>query len=80
MGTSIRIGHIEDPELRRNISISYELEVPSETRLTSKTGSGNLNITGIQGPLKADTGSGSVKISNIGNELEAESGSGDIEG
>jgi DUF4097 and DUF4098 domain-containing protein YvlB len=78
-GNVIRIGHIEDPELRRNISISYELVVPGETRLTSKTGSGNLNISGIQGPLKAGTGSGSVKISNIGNELEAESGSGDIE-
>jgi len=78
-GNVIRIGHIEDPELRRNISISYEIELPSETRLTSKTGSGNLTITGIHGPLKAGTGSGSVKISNIGDEIEAESGSGDIE-
>ncbi len=78
-GNIIRIGHIEDPELRRNISISYELEVPSETRLTSKTGSGNENINGIRGPLKASTGSGSLKISSIGDELEADSGSGDIE-
>ena len=78
-GNMIRIGHIEDPELRRNISISYELEVPAETRLTSKTGSGSENINGIRGPLRAGTGSGSLKISSIGDEVEAESGSGDIE-
>ncbi|HLY60192.1 MAG TPA: DUF4097 family beta strand repeat-containing protein [Terriglobia bacterium] len=78
-GNSIRIGHIEDPELRRNISISYELEVPAETRLAANTGSGNETISGIQGPLRANTGSGSLKISNIGDELDANSGSGDIE-
>jgi DUF4097 and DUF4098 domain-containing protein YvlB len=78
-GNSIRIGRIEDPELRRNISISYELEVPAETRLAAKTGSGNENISGIHGPLRASTGSGSLKISSIGDELEAESGSGDIQ-
>ena len=78
-GNVIHIGHIEDPELRRNISISYELEVPTETRLTSKTGSGNVTITGVRGPLKADTGSGSLKLSNIGDALEAKSGSGDID-
>ncbi len=27
-GNDIRIGHIDDPELRHNISISYELTVP----------------------------------------------------
>ncbi|HEV2352581.1 MAG TPA: DUF4097 family beta strand repeat-containing protein [Terriglobia bacterium] len=78
-GNSIRIGRIEDPELRRNISISYELEVPVETRLTAKTGSGNETINGIHGPLRASTGSGTLRISNLGDELEAESGSGDIE-
>lgn len=78
-GNSIRIGHIEDPELRRNISISYELEVPAETRLAANTGSGNETISGISGPLRANTGSGSLKISNIGDELDANSGSGDIE-
>ena len=78
-GNVIRIGHIDDPELRRNISISYELEVPAETRLTSSTGSGHLNISGISGPLKANSGSGSLKISGIGGEAELETGSGDVE-
>ncbi len=78
-GNVIRIGHIDDPELRRNISISYEIQVPSETRLSSSTGSGHLNISGIRGPLKARSGSGGVKVSGIGDEAELETGSGDIE-
>lgn len=78
-GNFIRIGRIEDSELRRNISISYELEVPAATRLTAKTGSGNETINGIRGPLHASTGSGTLKISSIGDELVADSGSGNIE-
>jgi hypothetical protein len=38
-GNVIRIGHMEDPELRRGISVSYEVTVPAETKLRSQTGS-----------------------------------------
>ncbi len=78
-GNVIRIGHIEDRELRRNVSISYELVVPAETRLKSETGSGNQTIQGIRGPVKADTGSGNLRLSNIGGDVDADTGSGDIE-
>jgi len=78
-GNTIRIGHIENPELRHGVSISYELEVPTETRLTSTTGSGNQTVRGIRGPLKARTGSGSLKVSEITDETRIETGSGDID-
>ena len=39
-GNDIRIGHIDDPELRHNISISYEVVVPAETDLRVQSGSG----------------------------------------
>ena len=77
-GNTIRIGHIEVEELRRNVSISYELVVPKETRLKSDTGSGEHKIDGISGPVKASTGSGNLTLSNIGAEVRAETGSGDI--
>lgn len=79
LGSIIRIGHIQDPDLRRNVSISFELVVPAESQLTSQTGSGNQTIQGIRGPLKVGSGSGSLKISDIGDEVRAETGSGDIE-
>jgi DUF4097 and DUF4098 domain-containing protein YvlB len=78
-GNDIRIGHIDDPTLRRNISISYELVVPAETRLRSRTGSGNQNAVGLHGAVDLQTGSGNVVFSNIGNTVHAESGSGNIQ-
>lgn len=77
-GNIIRIGHIEDPALRRNVSISYELVVPVETRISSDTGSGDQTIVGVRGPVKAETGSGSLKISGARDVVRAKTGSGDI--
>ncbi|MGH9862556.1 MAG: DUF4097 family beta strand repeat-containing protein, partial [Candidatus Acidiferrales bacterium] len=75
-GTMIRLGYIEDRELRRNVSISYEVTVPRETKLVSHTGSGSQTVDGIQGPVYAETGSGSLTITSIGSEVEADTGSG----
>src|SRR5215475_5907993 len=78
-GNDIRIGHIDDPSLKRNISISYELVVPADTRLRSRTGSGNQNAVGLKGAVDLQTGSGNVVFSNIANTVRAESGSGNIQ-
>lgn len=78
-GNSIRIGHIDDPELRHNISISYEVTVPAETQLHSESGSGNQTISGIHGTLTVTAGSGGLKISDIGDTVRAETGSGNID-
>ncbi|MEY2414135.1 MAG: hypothetical protein QOD84_2741, partial [Acidobacteriaceae bacterium] len=78
-GNDIHIGPVDDSELMRNISISYELIVPVETRLHSHSGSGNLTIEGIQGPVEADSGSGNVEIKNVAETVRADTGSGDVE-
>lgn len=78
-GSFIRVGHIEDRELARNLSISYDIVAPVETRLRSDTGSGSQSVTGLRGPVKASTGSGSIRIGNIGDEVRAETGSGDLQ-
>jgi hypothetical protein len=78
-GNRIRVGHIEDRDLTRNISISYELVVPAETRLRSETGSGSQTLEGIAGPAETSSGSGSLRISRIGAEVHARTGSGSIE-
>jgi DUF4097 and DUF4098 domain-containing protein YvlB len=78
-GNDIRIGHIDDPDLKRNISISYELVVPATTELRSSTGSGSQTISGITGSVEASSGSGSLKISSIGSSVRAHAGSGTIE-
>lgn len=78
-GNDIRIGHIDDPELRHNISISYEVIVPAETDLRVQSGSGDQTVEGIRGPLDVSSGSGGLKISAIGDRVHAETGSGDID-
>ena len=78
-GNDIRIGHIDDPALKRGISISYEVMVPAATDLHSSTGSGSQEISGIAGPVDAKTGSGSLQVSDIGSGVRAESGSGNID-
>jgi len=78
-GNTIRIGHVDDSELMRNISISYEITAPEETRLRSETGSGGTNIAGIRGPVEASTGSGNMSIENSGAEVTASTGSGEID-
>lgn len=77
-GNDIRIGHIDDPELKHNISVSYELVVPANTKLRASSGSGSETISGISGPLEANSGSGSLDISGIGSEVRAHTGSGSI--
>jgi DUF4097 and DUF4098 domain-containing protein YvlB len=78
-GNDVRIGHIDDPELKHNISISYEITVPGSTQLRSSSGSGTQHIADIAGPLEANTGSGELKVSNIGAGVHAHTGSGSIE-
>lgn len=78
-GNTIRIGHIENRDWKHNISISYELIVPSQTKLRSESGSGDQRADGISGPADMNSGSGSLRVKNIGGEVRARTGSGDIE-
>jgi DUF4097 and DUF4098 domain-containing protein YvlB len=77
-GNDIRIGHLDDPELRHNVSISYEVVVPPDTQLHSHTGSGNQTVAGIHGSLEVESGSGTLKVSDVGSTVRAEAGSGNI--
>ena len=77
-GNTIRIGRIADRDLRNNISISYAILAPAETRLGSQTGSGHLVVEGIHGPVSAATGSGNLTIASIGDQVGATTGSGDV--
>jgi hypothetical protein len=75
----IRIGPDGDDSLFRNISISYDVTVPMETRVQSRTGSGSQTISDVTGPVEASTGSGSLQLRGIDGEVKASTGSGHIE-
>jgi DUF4097 and DUF4098 domain-containing protein YvlB len=77
-GNSITIGRVRDSDLRRDTFISYEIEVPADTRLRSNTGLGDLQVEGLRGPVTADTGAGKVTISGVTGEVHANTGLGDV--
>lgn len=58
-GNTIRITKLGS-SLRRKLSISYEITVPQNTRVSADTGSGGIRISDVEGPVDADTGSGSI--------------------
>lgn len=78
-GGRIRIGRIDKEEYQRNVSISYEIETPPDTRLEATSGSGNLDVEGLRGALEVSTGSGNIKLDSIGDQAHAETGSGNID-
>ncbi|GAC1416672.1 MAG: DUF4097 family beta strand repeat-containing protein [Acidobacteriaceae bacterium] len=78
-GNIITIGQNNaDFDMFRNVSISYEITAPASTSLKAHSGSGSIEIGGIQGVVTAGSGSGSVKVDNVGGNSRFETGSGSI--
>lgn len=77
-GSTISLGDIEDQEIARRISISWEVTVPKQTSLTVKTGSGSQTVASLAGPVNANSGSGSVAIGNTSGAVDVRTGSGSI--
>ena len=77
-GNVIRIGRFADDDLPRNISISYEVTVPADTKLAARTGSGSIEIGAVKGPASVKSGSGSVTVGRVDGNVVASTGSGSI--
>ncbi|MGH9524911.1 MAG: DUF4097 family beta strand repeat-containing protein [Terriglobales bacterium] len=77
-GNVIHIGHSNDSDLLRNISISYDVQVPATTKLQAHSGSGHIRITGVNSPVEATTGSGGIDASQIASDVRLQTGSGGI--
>jgi putative adhesin len=77
-GNMIAIGRTDDPRLKRNVSISYDITTPANTHLVAATGSGDMELSGLKLNVKANSGSGTVKINDMGAEVRVETGSGDV--
>jgi DUF4097 and DUF4098 domain-containing protein YvlB len=60
------------------VSVSYEIEVPEETAVRSRTGSGNQTLSGVRGPVNVGAGSGTVTLSDVDGPVEARTGSGSV--
>jgi Putative adhesin len=78
-GHSLRIGHFDNEDISRGISITYEIVVPADAQLRSETGSGDQTVEGIRGSVDATSGSGNLHLWHIAKDIHADTGSGDID-
>lgn len=81
-GTTLRIKE-EFNRGRRNWNMrgksEWTLEIPDGLRVDMNTGSGNLEITGLNIELDANSGSGNVEVDNITGDTRLSTGSGNID-
>ena len=76
-GNSIRIGYNLPEDVKRHVSISYEITVPADTNLQAHSGSGNIEAVGIRTAVDAQTGSGDIRARDAGR-ARLHTGSGNI--
>jgi hypothetical protein len=78
-GGTVRIGDTRSGGIFQNISISYDITVPADTRLRSHSGSGDQAIGNLHGPIDAHAGSGDIQIAQTMGDVQASTGSGRID-
>jgi hypothetical protein len=62
-GDTVRIGR--DLRRIRNVAISYVIEVPRDTELSTTVASGSQTIRDVRGPVKAEAASGSIRVDHV---------------
>jgi DUF4097 and DUF4098 domain-containing protein YvlB len=76
-GDTIRVG--KDLSRVRNVSISYVIEVPRDTEISTSVASGSQTIQGVRGPVKVDAASGSIRVKGIERAVQLSTLSGSID-
>jgi hypothetical protein len=74
-GNSIQIDYVE----LKNIAIDYEITVPANTSVRTKSGSGDQTVEGTEASVDVATGSGDVRLRDIKGTVQLHTGSGDVE-
>jgi hypothetical protein len=78
-GNRILIGRRDRDQRWNGVSISYVISVPANARITSRSGSGDLEVGNVAGPVDASTGSGDIQVGRTTNEVRVRTGSGTIQ-
>jgi hypothetical protein len=79
LGNIIRLAGRLDWWDRDDATIAYEVIVPPETRVRTRSGSGDQSVGTVHGEVDAAAGSGDIRIEPVGGSVRASTGSGRIE-
>ncbi len=78
-GNRIRVGPREWTDRWNGVSISYVITVPADARVMARSGSGDLEVGNVAGPVDASTGSGDIRVGRTTADVKVKTGSGSIE-
>jgi len=77
-GNRVLIDPLGNREMFHRVNVEYELTVPPNSKLTYETGSGDLIVEDIRGPVDYSSGSGDVQIRSVQDGIRVHTGSGDV--
>lgn len=73
-GNSIHVDYVNV----RDISVDYEISVPPDTTVRTRSGSGDQTIEGTRGNADLQSGSGDMRLANLNGEIRLQTGSGNV--
>jgi hypothetical protein len=73
-GNDIHIDYVE----AHGISVDYEITAPADTKVTTRSGSGDQRMVGLRSGLRLESGSGDMRLEDITGEIQVHTGSGDV--
>jgi hypothetical protein len=74
-GNNIHIDYVN----ARDIAVDYEITVPVDTTLRTRSGSGDQTIEGIHGNADLQSGSGDMRLANLNGDIRLQTGSGNVQ-
>jgi len=74
-GNHVRIDYVNV----RDVAIDYQITAPPDTKVRTKSGSGDQTIEGMQAGVDIETGSGDVRLRDLAGDLRVHTGSGNVE-
>lgn len=74
-GNSIHLDYLNV----HDISVDYEITAPADTRVRTRSGSGDQSIEGLQADQDLESGSGDMRLRDLNGTVHSHTGSGDVE-
>jgi DUF4097 and DUF4098 domain-containing protein YvlB len=74
-GNSVRIDYVN----MRNISIDYDITVPTNTTVRTHSGSGDQSVEGLHSNVELESGSGDMRLASLEGDAHVHTGSGNVD-
>jgi DUF4097 and DUF4098 domain-containing protein YvlB len=75
-GDTIRIG--KELSSLRHLSISYTIQVPHDTEVSTSVAAGAQTVRGVRGPVNVQAASGAIRVEKIDRDAQLKTASGSI--